>query len=131
MPNSIPMKSVSNEHFVLCPHANSATIGAAIEARHHPFVFTLNDFVELTGFIALVERVGREKNHCSIPGFELSAIDFSAKKDNPRYMLATGRWRHFFKPNEFEALKNVLNEFIENPVAKAHFERLEMIYGRV
>lgn len=131
MSNVVRLKSVSNEHFLFMPHATETTICGAIEARHHPFVFTLNDFVEIIDFFALLKQVGQDKGHFSMPGFEIDVINFSREKNNPRYMLASGRWRHFFSEEEFNALKALLHEFVEEPFAKRHMEKLEMIYGRV
>jgi len=130
MPTDVKLNRVKNEHFVLSPIADETTINCAIESRHHSFVFTLNNFVEMTDFQTMIERVGTTEKHVSSPGFEISLINFPRGQTKARYMLAAGRWRHVFEAEEFDGLKTLLREFVEDLTVKSHLQKLEIIYGR-
>lgn len=131
MPNFIHFTNVSNEHFVFAPLANESSLSGSIESKRHPFIFALNNFVELTNFISLTERISQDQRHVKVPGFELDLINFSSDPKRFRYMLGTGRWRHFFEQDEFLALRDLMRQFIEGDEVKVHIQRLEMIYGRI
>jgi len=130
MPTHVELKRCANTHFAIEPVADETTIGVAVEAKHHPFIFALNNYVELMDFNAMLNRVNSANKNASMPGFEIHLMDFTKGKEH-RFMLATGRWRHFFSLDEFEALKSVLSIFSDTPEAKAHLKKLESIYGRI
>jgi hypothetical protein len=127
----VALEPQSNPHFHLSPYATGTTISVAIEARHHGYVFSLNDYVELTGFSAMLGRIAAHTQHASMPEFEFGAIPPYSKMGPQRYILGSGRWRLFFDEEEFEALKDLLSGFACAPCAAAHLEKLEMIYGKL
>lgn len=131
MPVFVYLKSVSNEHFAISPYADEVSLSGAIESKKHPFVFALNNYAELMDFIALTERIGPEQRHVKMPGIELDMVNFSAGSKPDRYMMGTGRWRHFFEQDEFDALKDVLRRFVSDGETKAHLQKMESIYGRI
>lgn len=130
MRNCVVLEPVSNGHFHLSPHATETTIGVVIEPRHHAYVFALNDYVELTGFASMLTRISPEYRHATMPGFELATME-SREASAAGYILASGRWRHFFSVEEFEALKDVLKQFFAAPSTSTHLQKLELIYGKI
>ena len=131
MIDTVALEPQSNLHFHLSPYATSTTISVAIEARHHGYVFALNDYVELTGFAAMLGRISPYTHNASMPEFEFGAIPPYSKMGSQRYILASGRWRLFFDEEEFEALKSLLSAFACAPCTGAHLRKLEMIYGKM
>jgi hypothetical protein len=122
---------IANDHFSLSINISDTAISIGIEAKNHPFVFALNNFVEITGFISLLARVTEQKKHGYIPGIAVSPVSSYSNQTMVQYMLADGRWRIFFEELEIEAMKELLYEFTNNSTVREHLGRLEMIYGRV
>jgi hypothetical protein len=131
MIDTVALEPQSNPHFHLSPYATSTTISVAIEARHHGYVFSLNDYVELTGFAAMLERISPDTHNASMPDFEFGAIPPYSKMGPQRYILASGRWRLFFDEEEFESLKDLLSAFVCAPCVGTHLGKLEKIYGKL
>lgn len=131
MSNFVHLKNVSNEYFVVSPYADEVTLSGVIESKTHPFVFALNHYVELMDFIALTERISPEQRHVKMPGIELNVVNFSTSSKPYRYIMATGRWRHFFEQHEFQALREVLQRFVADEETRAHIQKMEAIYGRI
>jgi hypothetical protein len=131
MPNHIHFANISNEHFVLVPRADESSLSCAVESKKHPYVFALSNFVELIDFISLIERIGQDQKHVKMPGFELDLINFSSDQKRARYMLGTGRWKHFFEQDEFFALQKLMHDFVGSEAVKSHIHKLETIYGRI
>jgi hypothetical protein len=131
MKNFVALETASNAHFHVSPHATETTISVAIEPRQHQYVFALNDYVELMGFVSMLTRISLENSHATIPGFDIATVAPRLKGSSPRYMLGSGRWRHFFSGEEFEALKDVLEKFMAAQSNSAHLKKLELIYGRI
>ena len=128
----INFPSVSNAHFSFMSLAEQTTISGAIDVLQRRFVFALNHYIELTDFFALLHRVGPGmETHASIAGFQLDCYDYSEKKNDPNYIIATGRWRHFFSQQEFDSLKQLLHDFLAAPEVQEHLKKLELIYGRI
>lgn len=131
MENIVTLDATSNRHFHLSAHGTETTIGVAITPLQHQYVFALNDYVELIGFSSMLMRISSENNQATMPGFEFGAVPPYTKSDSQRFILGSGRWRHFFSREEFEALKDVLEKFAAAPTNAAHLKKLESIYGRI
>jgi hypothetical protein len=128
MKNIVYLPAASNEHFHLTPTASESSIGIAITSRQHPYIFTLNNYIELMQFSDMFERLTDGSTKTSMPGFELYSL---RSGDQFKYLLASGRWHHTLTTDEFEAMKNLLKELFAATEVRAHLNVLELIYGRI
>lgn len=129
----ISVDNISNEHFSIGTSAHEGSISCAMEFERHNCVFTLNNYVEITDFYALLNSMGPNCTHAKVPEFTLDNVEY-LNKNSPRadrYMLGTRRWRHFFNHAEFESLKSLMNDYFHDAVVKKHMHTLEAVYGKI
>lgn len=131
MKNMVLLEPVSNDYYNLSAHATENTISIAIEARNHPYVFSLNNYFEITNFKSLLTRLTPDNSYVKMPEFELMAIKNYSSTTLQQYLLANGRWRHTLSAEELHALKDLLGKFFASPSTSAHLEQLEVIYGKI
>jgi hypothetical protein len=129
--DTLPLPGVRNEHFCISVHATQNTVSCAIEALKHPFLFALNNYHELTEFISVLMGIDDNTMRTFTPDFALYVPLPSSSRSGACVMLESGRWRHFFTYDEFLALKQLFQDFCEQPPVASHLDSLELTFGRI
>ena len=131
--NNIPTTRFKNEHFDIGTSVYEDSISCAITFDQQKYIFALNDYVEITDFYTLLNRMGPDGTHVAVPGFTFvnQGNVNNNKSEADAYMLSTGRWHHYFNHAEFESLKSLMNEYLHNADVKNHMDTLERVYGKI
>jgi hypothetical protein len=129
--DTLPLPGVRNEHFCISVHATRNTVSCAIEALKHSFVFSLNNYHELMGFISVLMGIDDKTIRTFTSDFALHVPLPGSSRSGACVMLEFGRWRQFLTFEEFLALKQLFQDFCRQSPVASHLGSLELMFGRV